>query len=167
MKWVILWAVVITNSLWAQNPGDQWPGLKVRNIVKGGEESLVAPGQVTLINLWATWCDACKIEISEMASEFKEFEVHAKFRLALVSLDKDAKKAEAWIAKEVSQSAYFKNSLYSDPEFRVADALKADAFPITVLIDQQGKIAHVQRGYKSGEGSTQKLAKMIRELLAK
>jgi thiol-disulfide isomerase/thioredoxin len=154
----------------AADTGSAWPNIAARPLASNLESEqvpVVKSGTVTLVNLWATWCDACKVELKEMAEEFVYFKGNTKFQMAFVSLDKDPKKAEQWLDQQVPSLKSSGAMLYSDPEFKVAEALKADSFPVTVLIDRNGNMFHVERGFKEGAGSTKKLKNLAADLLKK
>ena len=44
------------------------PQLRLQDI--GGKETLVTakPGRITLVNFWATWCAACRLDLPTLAS---------------------------------------------------------------------------------------------------
>jgi thiol-disulfide isomerase/thioredoxin len=150
----------------AVSSGDVLPALDLKAL--GGGEVLTAgsvAGKVTLLNFWATWCDACKVEIKEMEAKLRETMAHGDFRLAFVSLDKDPEQAVAWFRANLKEPEVFLQHLYSDASFQTSERLNVDSFPMTVVVDRAGKVAQVQRGFKEGEGSTDGLAKLAGDLL--
>lgn len=124
-------------------------------------------GKVTVINFWATWCAACKVELIEMEDQLKPYLTNDEFQVAFVSLDKDPAKAAEWFQANLKNPALFMKHLYSDAQFEAADKLKVDSFPMTIVIGKDGKIEHVQRGFKEGEDSTARLVRLSSDLLKK
>ncbi len=122
-------------------------------------------GKVTIVNFWATWCAACKVELVEMEDMFRPLISEKNFNVAYVSLDKDPADAVEWFRSNLKEPDVMLKSLFVDQTFAVADRLAVDAFPMTLIIDQNGKVVHVQRGFKEGDGSTAELAKMAGDLL--
>jgi thiol-disulfide isomerase/thioredoxin len=122
-------------------------------------------GKVTLVNFWATWCEACKVELAEMEKLLAPHLGHRDLNVAFVSLDKERDKAVAWFKQNLSNPGSMLPRLYSDAQFKLAEKLEVDSFPLTLVIGRDGKIAYVQRGFKEGEGSTEKIVKLIAELL--
>ncbi len=162
----ILWAsavvFLVSNALtaFAIKNGDlfsekiKFQGLNNPDI---GPEQL--KGKVTIINFWATWCEACKIEIKEMEKEFAGLFSNAKFNMMFVSLDKDPAASLEWIQKNTTNSAALIKYLFKDPEFKIAEELQIDSFPYTVVIGPDLKIVMIQKGFEEGKGSTAALAK--------
>jgi thiol-disulfide isomerase/thioredoxin len=146
---------------------DKWPAVAVRSVVGGPAfEQATAQGKVTVVNFWATWCEACKIELKEMEAEFKQFEANQNVQLAFVSMDKNPAEAKEWFDRYIG-SEKFKAALFEDSQFKAAEAIEVDSFPLTLVIDQTGVVQLVQRGFKEGEGSTAKIAEEVKTLLAK
>lgn len=121
--------------------------------------------KVTVINFWATWCTACKVELKEMKAEFAELFKSPKFEFAMIALDSNPKLAVDWVKSNLADDRLLKQ-LYHDPEFKLAEDMGIDEFPMTFLVDAKGKIVKIHRGFKEGEGSTKKIAEAATELLA-
>ena len=146
--------------------GDVLPKLNVPKYQGGGELSNASlEGKVTLVNFWATWCAACKVELVEMEEQLKPLFAEKDVQVAFVSLDKDPEKAAEWFQGHLKDPKALLDHLYNDSKFEVADSLKVDSFPMTLIIGRDGKVAHVQHGFKEGEGSTANLAKLVQTML--
>jgi len=115
-------------------------------------------GKVTMLNFWATWCAACKVEIKEMEHEYTELFKNAKFQMAFVSLDKNPQDSLDWLKSNVGNPDVLEKYLYQDSEFKVADMLAVDAFPMTVVIGPDLKILKIQKGFEEGKGTTKALS---------
>ena len=147
--------------------GDDFPKVKIAAYQNGGDISFEGlKGKVTIINFWATWCEACKVELKEMQTAFPALLKHADARVAYVTLDKEPAKAEDWVKAELNNARDFMSQLYKDPAFSAADVIKVDAFPMTLVIGKDAKVKHIQRGFKEGEGSTAKLVDQAKALLS-
>lgn len=156
----------------ATKAGSDFPASSVTRVVDGSKVAIGKSGKVTMVNLWATWCEACKVELAEMEKVLLPLsgkdagKDKAKPELMFVSLDKEPEKAREWFQQNTRASDAMLGSLYSDPSFEIAEKLEADSFPMTVIIGKDGKILHVERGFKEGaEGVAQvaKVAQILRD----
>jgi peroxiredoxin len=143
--------------------GDQYPAVKTPHRDQGTLSKASVQGQVTVINFWATWCAACKVELKEMAHEFKELDKNARIKLAFVSLDKDTKMAAAYMDKAFGKESMLGKNLYFDQHFTLAESFELDSFPTTLVVDQTGKVIHIQKGFKEGQNTTKEIAKIALE----
>ena len=80
--------------------------------------------------------------------------VSPEHKVVFVSLDKDAAKAKDYMSKEFKGSPAMMSGFHSDEAFKLADALGLESFPVTLVVDQAGKVVKVQEGFKEGNGST-------------
>ena len=114
-------------------------------------------GQVVMINFWATWCGPCRQEMPLLE------QIHARseplgFTLLGVNVEPDSAPAQAWL-KGVPVSF----PILFDRENAVSAQFGVEAMPSSVLIDREGRVRHVHRGYKPGDEST--YADLIRSLV--
>lgn len=124
----------------------------------GGEVRLSdLRGQVVMINFWATWCGPCRQEMPLLE------QIHAKyeplgFTLLGVNVEPDSDEAQAWLTKvPVTFPILF------DRDNAVSASFGVEAMPSSVLIDREGRVRHVHRGYKPGDESV--YADLVRGLV--
>jgi len=91
------------------------------------------PGEVRVVNIWATTCAPCMVEMPTLAAlqRAEGDRVH----VAVISLDPVGRldRARAFIARHPSLA------FYSDSSFGVATALRAQGMPTTVIFDREGR----------------------------
>lgn len=162
---IFLWVGLFASNAFSIAEGEAFPKIKIQGLNSDQLSLETLQGKVTILNFWATWCEACKVELVEMQSEFQELLREKDFQFAFVSLDKDPEKATAWVQGHLKDADAFMKHLFKDPSFEAADELGIDSFPMTLVIDTNGKVVKIQRGFKPGEGSTQELAQIARQLL--
>lgn len=101
-------------------------------------------GQVTVVNLWATWCAPCVLEMPTLAKLAASYQ-GKPVRVVAISIDKgdEAGKAKAFIAKHAPLA------FYHDPKMALPFALKPAAvgMPTTIIYGPDG----VERARVSGE----------------
>ena len=138
------------STAFAVKVGDMLPKITIKD--QAGNAQQPWTGKTTLINFWATWCDACKVELREMEKELSK--VAKTSQVVFVSLDKDPVKAQDWMAAEFKGSSEMSKNLFHDGAFAMAEALGIESFPMTLIVDETGKVIKIQDGFKDGQGST-------------
>ena len=115
-------------------------------------------GQVVMLNFWATWCAPCREEMPLLNQLYEQYR-KVGFTLLAVNIDDEPAKARAMARKlGVSFPVLF------DTDKRVSRLYDVAAMPSTLLIDRDGKLRYVHRGYVAGV--EKKYQSQIRELLA-
>jgi thiol-disulfide isomerase/thioredoxin len=101
-------------------------------------------GKVVVMNLWATWCAPCKLEMPTLA---KLAQAYAGKPVAIVAVSID--KADALEPAKAFIAANAPLSFYNDPEAKLPWALKpsASGMPTTIILGKDG----LERGRISGE----------------
>ena len=101
-------------------------------------------GQVVLLNFWASWCGPCRQEMPELDALHQKYEA-VGFTVFGVNVEKDRKMADK-ILRDIPVSF----PILFDDENSVSELYNVDAMPVTVLVDRNGDIRFVHRGYKPG-----------------
>jgi peroxiredoxin len=153
-------AILLTTSLpaTALDAGDRAPDFDAPALSGEGSVGLSEfRGKIVYLDFWASWCAPCLKAIPEIEKIRSEFP-SASFQILAVNLDRKKKKALRFLEKHPIgyPSA-------SDPTGRLPDQFGLETMPTSYLIDAEGVIRYVHRGFKSGDGST--LRHEIRKLL--
>ena len=114
-------------------------------------------GRVVLVNFWATWCGPCRQEMPHLNKLYEKYR-SSGFVLLGVNVDDDTRQAAG-----VADKLGVKFPVLPDADKRVSRQYDLSAMPSTVLIDRDGKVRYLHRGYQSGYEDT--YDKQIRELL--
>lgn len=114
-------------------------------------------GSVVLVNFWATWCGPCRQEMPHLNKLYEKYK-SAGFVLLGVNVDDDTRQA-AGVANKLGVTF----PVLPDSDKRVSKQYDLSAMPSTVLIDRDGKVRYLHRGYQSGYENT--YDRQIRELL--
>ena len=91
------------------------------------------PGEVKVVNIWATNCAPCVLEMPTLAALQRA--EGPRVHVAAISLDPVGRldRARAFIARHPPLS------FYSDPSFGAALALRAGGMPTTIIFDREGR----------------------------
>ncbi len=101
-------------------------------------------GDVVMINFWATWCGPCRQEMPLLDQLYSRYQ-RVGFSLLGVNIDDDSSRAMDMIRElGVSFPVLF------DARKEVSKLYDVDAMPVTVLVDREGNVRHVHKGYKPG-----------------
>ena len=114
-------------------------------------------GQVVMVNFWATWCGPCKVEMPHLNKLYDKYQTSG-FVLLGVNVDEDPRAA---IGLATRMGLHFPVLL--DAEKKVSRQYDLSTMPSTVLIDRDGKVRHVHRGYRDGYELT--YDQQVRDLL--
>ena len=114
-------------------------------------------GQVVLINFWASWCGPCRQELPVLNKVYAQYRA-AGFMLLAVNVDDNRKDADAMLKR-----LDLRFPILFDGSKNVAKLYGVDMMPATLLIDRDGRVRYVHRGYYSGY--EQKYERQVRELL--
>jgi len=124
--------------------------------VDGHEVTLASlRGKTVLLNFWATWCEPCREEMPHLKTIYGEFRDKG---LTMVSVDTNeaAEKARQYFA---DHNYSFVNLLGSGSD--VVPKYGANAIPRVVLIDKDGIVRYVHRGWGSGMDLTPEVRKLM------
>jgi peroxiredoxin len=114
-------------------------------------------GQVVLINFWASWCSPCRQELPLLNKIYAQYRA-AGFMLLAVNVDDNRKDADAMLKRlDLRFPTLF------DGGKSVAKLYGVDTMPATLVIDRDGRVRYVHRGYY--EGYERKYEQQVRELL--
>ena len=116
-------------------------------------------GRVVLVNFWATWCGPCRQEMPHLNRLYEKYRASG-FVLLGVNIDEDQRNAIGLATK-----LGLKFPVLLDTDRKVSKLYDMSAMPATVLIDKDGRVKYLHRGYQSGVEDT--YDQQIREMLRK
>jgi len=101
-------------------------------------------GEVVMVNFWASWCGPCREELPLLDELYQQYRDYG-FTLLGINVDENRAAAD----KLLEQIPVSFPVLY-DPASAVSELYEVDAMPSTILIDRDGNLRHLHRGYKPG-----------------
>ncbi|HEX6706441.1 MAG TPA: TlpA disulfide reductase family protein [Albitalea sp.] len=114
-------------------------------------------GRVVLVNFWATWCGPCRQEMPHLNRLYDKYR-SSGFTLLGVNIDDDAR-----LAAEVAAKLGVRFPVLLDTDKKVSRLYDMSAMPATIVIDRDGKVRFIHRGYRDGVEKTYE--QQIRDLL--
>lgn len=116
-------------------------------------------GKVVLVNFWATWCHGCQTEIPWFV-EFQRQYADRGFVVVGISLDDDGwKSVGPWLQEKKVNYPIVIGTPTLGKEYGL------DGMPLTVLVDQQGRIANVHPGLINRQETDQRIRMLLNENL--
>jgi len=104
--------------------------------------------KVIMINFWATWCEACVVEMPSIVELRRSFKDRG-FEVLAVNVDENPTAVVPKAARELGIDF----PVYIDPETKLAALFDVHAIPLTVIIDKTGKVLFVESGERNWNGS--------------
>ncbi|CAG1019890.1 glutathione peroxidase [Burkholderiaceae bacterium] len=114
-------------------------------------------GHVVLVNFWASWCGPCRQEMPHLNRLYEKYR-SSGFQLLGVNIDEDAR-----VATELAAKLGVKFPVLLDSEKKVSRLYDMSAMPATIVIDRDGRVRYIHRGFRDGVEKTYE--QQIRELL--
>ncbi|MDP1767316.1 MAG: TlpA disulfide reductase family protein [Nitrospirota bacterium] len=109
-------------------------------------------GKIVLVNFWATWCKPCTTEMPAMQASFEKLRDKGFVVLAINELEDDVK-----VREHIKQYGHTFPVLM-DRDNKVANQFGVFGLPVSVFIDQEGR---VQEYIKGGLLTEQKIQEIV------
>ncbi len=141
--------------------GVEAPDFQATNLSSGKLVSLREEyrGAVTLVNIWATWCEPCKKEIPALDSLYRALAPEG-FRLVAVSVDTDAPEKVKAFMDEFNVAF----DVLHDREKKIEQIYQTTGVPESFLLDREGRIQRIV--YADHPWASPANQRIIRQLLA-
>lgn len=138
--------------------GETLPG-RWLDSAQGPQPLVAGRARLTYVDFWASWCGPCKQSFPWMN------EMHGRFAasgLRILAVNVDAKRADAekFLAGNPAQFA-----VVFDRDGAFAKSVDVSTMPTSMLLDAQGKVLYVHRGFtaKDREPLEAAIAKALAE----
>jgi peroxiredoxin len=128
--------------------GSRAPAFHARDVTTGRPVTLEQyRGRVVLLNLWATWCQPCRVEMPSLERLSRRLGSDA-FRVVAVSIDDDADAVVAAYARQLGLSF----DILHDPSAAIKQAYQATGVPESWVINRDGVIIKKVIGASEWDG---------------
>lgn len=140
--------------------GDRVPAYSAPSL-DGGEVSLADHlGEVVLVNVWATWCGPCRVEMASIQALYDTYRDRG-FNVLAISIDagSDSRQVVEKFAAEYKLSF----TILLDRDSRITRLLRTVGVPETFVLDREGRIA--KRVIGASDWGSEANRTLINELL--
>lgn len=140
--------------------GDRVPDYSAPDLA--GEEVAFADhlGEVLLINVWATWCGPCRVEMPPIQTIYSRFKDRG-FTVLAVSIDTGPGYSDK--VDEFVRELGLDFPVLLDPEDRIGRILQTIGVPETFVVDREGRI--IKRWIGATDWDSEANRALIEELL--
>jgi peroxiredoxin len=157
-RWLaLLLACAVGSAAAAVQLSTSAPDFTLRSVAGANLRLQEQRGQVVLVNFWATWCGPCRQEMPHLNRIYDKYRASG-FVLLGVNIDDDPRAAADLAAK-----LGLRFPVLLDTDKQVSRAYDMSAMPATLLIDRDGRVRHIHRGYRDGVERTYE--EQVRSLL--
>ena len=116
-------------------------------------------GKVVLLNVWATWCEPCRVEMPSIEKIHREFGPHG---LSVIAISVDEAGMEPHIL-EFTKELGLTFEILHDPTQAIKAKYQIAGYPETFIIGREGRIRKKVIG--AADWSSEANRALIRELL--
>lgn len=124
--------------------GEEAPDFRAKSHEGNNERLAEFRGKVVLLNFWATWCGPCRQEMPELEKLQQQYSAQG-FTVLGLNIDNQIQDVNAYL-KDVPVSF----PILFDPKQKISQRYNVSEMPNTVIIDRDGKVRHVHKGYQPG-----------------
>lgn len=128
--------------------GSTKKALKIHVKNEAGEKSFLEThmpqGKIYLASVWATWCGPCRSELNAIQEVHKQWSDKYNFEFIAISIDKPTDHAKVF---SMANRMGWDFKVVHDEYGYVARELDISAIPRMYLVDQEGQIVYMAKGY--------------------
>lgn len=100
--------------------------------------------KVVLVNFWATWCEACMVEMPSIIALRKRFKARG-FEVAAINVDQNPESVLPSTLKKLGIDF----PVYTDQDTRLSELFDVHAIPLSVVLDRNRKIVMIESGERN------------------
>lgn len=140
--------------------GDRVPAYSAPSL-EGGEVSFADHfGEVVLVNVWATWCGPCRVEMPSIQALYDTY-TDRGFRVLAISVDAGSDNRQ--VVEKFASEYELSFPILLDRDSRITRLLRTVGVPETFVLDREGRIA--KRVIGASDWSSEANRSLIEELL--
>lgn len=152
-------AFVASVSVNAVEIGQTAPDFTLKSLAHDNLNLQEQRGDIVVINFWASWCGPCRKEmpvLEQLQQKYQDLGV----QIWGVNVEQDNQAGRNFL-KDMSLTF----PILFDPNNQLSESYNVVAMPTTVVVDRNGTVREIYRGYKDGYGKKYEkaLKKLIRQ----
>lgn len=153
----ILFSCMLLSTSQAASVNQAAPDFTLKSMAGKNIKLSELAGNVILLNFWASWCGPCRTEMPLLNDLQNRYEPLG-FTVLGVNVEEDSAPAKTFLSKTPVDFP-----ILLDNRNQVSKQYDVLAMPTTVMIDRNGKVRYLHKGYQAGD--EKKYKKMIKQLV--
>jgi peroxiredoxin len=139
--------------------GSDLPAIQMQRLDGTTTNLAKLDNKVSLVNIWATWCGPCRVEIPELIAIHRDMQGQG---VQVIGVSVDSEDASEDV-KAFAREHEINYPLLLDPKGELAMKFDASVIPLSMLVDRKGKIVWVHYGVveREDENFKKKLAEAL------
>lgn len=154
---LVLSGLLVSLPAWSASISGPAPNFTLKSLSGKNLKLSEMTGNVVLINFWASWCGPCLQEMPLLNDIHKKYEPLG-FTVLGVNVEENSSNARAFLA---DRGVDF--PILLDTKNIVSQLYDVVAMPTTVIVDRDGNMRFIHRGYQSGDEAQYR--KMVKKLV--
>jgi peroxiredoxin len=139
--------------------GDRAPDFALRSLAGKNLRLSEYRSEVVVLNFWATWCNKCRDAMPVLNSIYQQYQPEG-LQVFSVGVDGGSLKAA-----ELATDMGITFPIMPDNEKKTVSRMyELGSMPLTLVIDREGNVRHIQKGFKRDSG--EKIEAVVAKLLA-
>ena len=140
--------------------GERAPALELETLDGRPFPRARLEGEAAIVDFFATWCGPCHRALSDLGDV--EARLPARARLIVVSVGEDAATVKRFLEAHAAPAGA---EIALDRRGATARAWGQERFPTTFLVDGDGVIRHINRGW--GAGYAERMLRWLRPMVSR
>lgn len=158
MRWMLPFVVaLIASQAGAVGLKEEAPDFTLKSLDGANLRLEEYRGQVVLINFWASWCGPCRQEMPLLDRLHHRYEDTG---FAVLGINVEGLVAPA---QEIVDSTNVTFPIVIDDGQKVSEMYNLEAMPSTFVVDRDGVVRYIHRGYKPGDEA--KYVEIVKQLI--
>ena len=155
---VLLASLLVPGQALAVGVDSEAPDFTLETLAGGNLRLEEYRGQVVLINFWASWCGPCRQEMPILDRIHNRYEDTG---FAVLGVNVEGKRAPA---QKIVDKTNVRFPVLIDAAQDVSETYDLKAMPTTVVVDRDGVVRYIHRGYKPGDEA--KYIEVVKNLIS-
>ena len=144
IQWILVSGLLISSLATASTIQGPAPDFTLKSNTGDNLKLSEFRGEVVMINFWASWCGPCREEMPILDALYDRYK-DLGFTILGVNVEKNSKKAD-----NLLKSIPVTFPILYDSSNQVSKMYDVVAMPSTILVDRDGNMRYLHRGYQKG-----------------